>query len=148
MSFSVEGPSPKLFCDFALLRNFTGTVTAQTHKEFVVVFKKLLVHTCIHTYIHTYLTWEHNYLISGFPIPSPGESRSQVKSFAFTLITVRCVESNLSKSRIEEPPLQTQRHACFTHVTQTQNQETHEFWERESESVVELLCVCVSVFKL
>ncbi len=29
---------------------------AQIHKEFVVVFKKLLVHTCIHTYIHTYLT--------------------------------------------------------------------------------------------
>ncbi len=28
----------------------------QTHEEFVVVFKKLLVHTCIHTYIHTYLT--------------------------------------------------------------------------------------------
>ncbi len=27
VSFSVEGPSPKLFCDFALLRNFTGTVT-------------------------------------------------------------------------------------------------------------------------
>ncbi len=25
---------------------------AQTHEEFVVVFKKLLVHTCIHTYIH------------------------------------------------------------------------------------------------
>ncbi len=24
----------------------------QTHEEFVVVFKKLLVHTCIHTYIH------------------------------------------------------------------------------------------------
>ncbi len=23
----------------------------QTHKEFVVVFKKLLVHTCIHTYL-------------------------------------------------------------------------------------------------
>ncbi len=36
----------------------------QTHEEFVVVFKKLLVHTCIHTYIHTYkhtyLTWEQN----------------------------------------------------------------------------------------
>ncbi len=31
----------------------------QTHKEFVVVFKKLLVHTCIHTYIHTY---KHTYL--------------------------------------------------------------------------------------
>ncbi len=29
---------------------------AQTQEEFVVVFKKLLVHTCIHTYIHTYLT--------------------------------------------------------------------------------------------
>ncbi len=28
----------------------------QTHKEFVVVFKKLLVHTCMHTYNHTYLT--------------------------------------------------------------------------------------------
>ncbi len=28
----------------------------QTHEEFVVVFKKLLVHTCIHTYKHTYLT--------------------------------------------------------------------------------------------
>ncbi len=27
VSFSVEGPSPKLFCDFALLRNSTGTVT-------------------------------------------------------------------------------------------------------------------------
>ncbi len=27
----------------------------QTHEEFVVVFKKLLVHTCIHTYIHTYI---------------------------------------------------------------------------------------------
>ncbi len=26
---------------------------AQTHKEFVVVFKKLLVHTCMHAYIHT-----------------------------------------------------------------------------------------------
>ncbi len=29
---------------------------AQTHKEFVVVFKKLLVHTCIHTYIYTYIS--------------------------------------------------------------------------------------------
>ncbi len=28
----------------------------QMHKEFVVVFKKLLVNTRIHTYIHTYLT--------------------------------------------------------------------------------------------
>ncbi len=27
----------------------------QTHEEFVVVFKKLLVHTCIHTYIYTYI---------------------------------------------------------------------------------------------
>ncbi len=32
----------------------------QTHEEFVVVFKKLLVHTYIHTYKHTYLTWEQN----------------------------------------------------------------------------------------
>ncbi len=31
----------------------------QTHEEFVVVFKKLLVHTCMHTYIHTY---KHTYL--------------------------------------------------------------------------------------
>ncbi len=29
---------------------------AQTHEEFVVVFKKLLVHTCIHTYIYTYIS--------------------------------------------------------------------------------------------
>ncbi len=31
---------------------------AQTHKEFVVVFKKLLVHTRI----HAYLTWEQKHL--------------------------------------------------------------------------------------
>ncbi len=32
---------------------------AQTHEEFIVVFKKLLVHTRIHTYIYTYL---HTYI--------------------------------------------------------------------------------------
>ncbi len=33
----------------------------QPHKEFVVVFKKLLVHTCIHTYIHINIhLWHEN----------------------------------------------------------------------------------------
>ncbi len=34
------------------------TKCAQTHEEFVVAFKKLLVHT----YMHTCLTWEQKHL--------------------------------------------------------------------------------------
>ncbi len=52
-----------------------------------------------------------------------------IKVFAFT-ISVRCVKTKL---RNEEPALQTRRHTCFTHVTQTQNQETAEFREIETE---------------
>ncbi len=53
-----------------------------------------------------------------------------IKVFAFALITVMCFETKL---RNEEPVLQTHRHTCFAHVTQTQNQESHEFREIETE---------------
>ncbi len=34
----------------------------------------------------------------------------------------------------------------FTHVTQTQKQESRDFQGKRNSSVVELSCVCVSVF--
>ncbi len=48
----------------------------------------------------------------------------------------------------EEAALQSNRHTCFTLMTQTQNQETGITWfqGKRNWSVVELLCVCVSVF--
>ncbi len=68
-----------------------------------------------------------------------------LKVFAFTLIAFKNVFTNLYRSRNEEPALQTHRHACFTHVTRTQNQETEVTWVQGKRNwrVVVCLCLCI-----
>ncbi len=46
-----EPLQPYLVCATSVSESALFAKCAQTHKEFVVVFKKLLVHACIHTYI-------------------------------------------------------------------------------------------------
>ncbi len=55
VSYSCKMPNDYEVSDVYCLLQYSESALfakcAQTHKEFVVVFKKLLVHSCIHTYI-------------------------------------------------------------------------------------------------